>query len=37
MFKDITHTTFLNKGKYKNGIQTGKWIYNSPDGTKDRV
>ena len=37
MFKDSTHTTFLNKGKYKNGIQTGKWIYNSPDGTKDRV
>lgn len=37
VYKDSTHTTFLSKGKFRNGIQVGKWIYNSPDGIKERT
>ena len=37
VYKDSTHTHYLSKGKFKNGIQVGKWIYNSPDGTKERT
>lgn len=37
VYKDSTHTTYLTKGKFKNGIQVGKWIYNSPDGIKERT
>jgi hypothetical protein len=36
-YKDSTHTTFLTKGKFRNGIQVGKWIYNSTDGIKERT
>jgi hypothetical protein len=27
----------LTKGKFKNGIPVGKWIYNTPQGTLDRL
>src|SRR5689334_7504936 len=36
-YTDSTHTKFLNKGRFKKGIQVGKWIYNSPDGAKERI
>lgn len=37
VYKDSTHTAFLTKGKFRNGIQVGKWIYNSPGEIKERT
>ncbi len=37
IYKDSTHTTFLSKGRFKNGIQVGKWVYHSPDGVTERT
>lgn len=36
-YKDSTQTTFLTRGRFKNGVQVGKWIYNSPNGIKERT
>ena len=37
VYKDSTHTQFLSRGRFNKGIQVGKWIYNSPEGVKERV
>ena len=37
VYTDSTKTKILTKGKFRNGIQVGKWIYNSPDGVKERT
>ncbi|MBP7810519.1 MAG: hypothetical protein KA163_14600 [Bacteroidia bacterium] len=37
IYTDSTKTKILTKGKFKNGIQVGKWIYNSPNGIKERT
>lgn len=37
IYTDSSKTKILTKGKFRNGIQVGKWIYNSPDGAKERT
>ncbi len=37
VYTDSTKTAFLTKGRFRNGIQVGKWIYNSPSGIKERT
>lgn len=37
VYKDSTKTAFLSKGKFRKGNQVGKWLYNSPEGIKERV
>ena len=37
VYTDSTHKAFITKGRFKNGVQVGKWIYNSPKGVKERV
>lgn len=37
VYTDSSRTKILTKGKFREGIQVGKWIYNSPDGVKERI
>jgi hypothetical protein len=37
IYTDSTKTKILTKGRFKNGIQVRKWIYNSSNGIKERT
>lgn len=36
-YADSSKTKFFTKGKFKDGVQVGKWIYNSPNGNLERI
>ena len=36
-YTDNSKTKILSKGKFKEGSQVGKWLYNTTEGVKDRI